>query len=115
MTKTKRKGLPVHEVGSGNIFADLGLPNAEEHQLKAALTVQLKRLIAERELTQSAVARILGIKQPDLSNLLRGQFRGHSVEKLMRLLTAFEQDVEITVKLHRKRGESGRITFIPAA
>ncbi len=110
---TKKKRLPAHEVGSGNIFADLGLPNAEEHQLKAALVVQLKRLIAERELTQSATARLIGMKQPDLSNLLRGQFRGHSVEKLMRLLTAFEQDVEITVRPHRKRGEAGRITFIP--
>jgi hypothetical protein len=44
--KAKRKGLPVHKVGSGNIFADLGLPNAEEHQLNAALTVQIKRLTA---------------------------------------------------------------------
>jgi predicted XRE-type DNA-binding protein len=111
----KKKRLPAHEVGSGNIFADLGLPNAEEHQLKAALVVQLKRLIAERELTQSAAAKLMGVKQPDLSNLLRGQFRGHSVEKLMRMLTTFEQDVEITVKPHRKRGEAGRITFIPAA
>ena len=49
---TTRKKLPAHEKGSGNIFADLGLPNAEEHQLKAALVVQLKRLIAERELTR---------------------------------------------------------------
>jgi predicted XRE-type DNA-binding protein len=111
---TKKKRLPAHEVGSGNIFADLGLPNAEEHQLKAALIVQIKRLIAERELTQSAAAKLMGIKQPDLSNLLRGQFRGHSVEKLMRMLTTFEQDVEITVRPHRKRGEAGRITFIPA-
>jgi predicted XRE-type DNA-binding protein len=115
MKRTKKKKLPAHDVGSGNIFADLGLPGAEEHHLKAALVVQLKRLIAEYELTQSAAAKKIGIKQPDLSNILRGHFRGHSVEKLMRLLTAFEQDVEITVKPHRKRGEAGRITFIPAA
>jgi predicted XRE-type DNA-binding protein len=115
MMSTKKKKLPAHEMGSGNIFADLGLPHAEEHQLKAALIVQLKRLIAERELTQSAAAKLMGIKQPDLSNLLRGRFRGHSVEKLMRMLTAFEQDVEITVRPHRKRGEAGRITFVCAA
>jgi predicted XRE-type DNA-binding protein len=109
------KKLQSHEIGSGNIFADLGLPNAEEHQLKAALVVQLKRLIAERGLTQTAAAKLVAIKQPDLSKLLRGQFRAVSVEKLMRMLTAFDQDVEITVRPHRKRGEAGRITFIPAS
>jgi predicted XRE-type DNA-binding protein len=112
MMSTKK--LPAHEIGSGNIFADLGLPNAEEHQLKAALVVQLKRLIAERDLTQTAAAKLIELKQPDLSKLLRGQFRLVSVEKLMRMLTAFNQDVEITVRPHRKRGQAGRITFIPA-
>jgi predicted XRE-type DNA-binding protein len=114
-TMTTRKKLPAHEKGSGNIFADLGLPNAGEHQLKAALVVQLKRLIAERELTQTAAARLIEMKQPDLSKLLRGDFRLVSVEKLMRMLTAFDQDVEITLKPHRKRGEAGRIAFISAA
>jgi predicted XRE-type DNA-binding protein len=109
-----RKKLPAHEKGSGNIFADLGLPNAEEHQLKAALVVQLKRLIAERELTQTAAAKLIVMKQPDLSKLLRGDFRLVSVEKLMRMLTAFDQDVEITLKPHRKRGKAGRIAFIAA-
>ncbi len=109
------KKLPAHTRGSGNIFADLGLPNAEEHQLKAALLVQLKRLIAERELTQTDAAKLVNMKQPDLSKLLRGHFRLVSVEKLMRMLTAFDQDIEITVKPHRKRGETGRITFISAA
>jgi len=64
------------------------VPNAEEHQLKAALVVQLKRLIAERELTQTAAAKLIEMKQPDLSKLLRGDFRLVSVEKLMRMLTA---------------------------
>jgi predicted XRE-type DNA-binding protein len=112
MMSTKK--LPTHEIGSGNIFADLGLPNAEEHQLKAALILQLKRLIAERDLTQTAAAKLIKLKQPDLSKLLRGQLRLVSVEKLMRMLTAFDQDVEITLKPHRKRGEAGRITFISA-
>ncbi len=111
---TKKK-LPAHTKGSGNIFAALGLPNAEEHQLKAVLVVQLKHLIAERGLSQVATAKLVEMKQPDLSKLLRGQFKLVSVEKLLRMLTAFDQDVEITVKPHRKRGETGRITFIPAA
>jgi predicted XRE-type DNA-binding protein len=54
------------------------------------------------------------MKQPDLSKLLRGQFKLVSVEKLMRMLTAFDQDVEIAVKPHGTRGEAGQITFIPA-
>ena len=111
---TKKK-LAAHTKGSGNIFADLGLPNAEEHQLKAVLVVQLKHLIAERGLSQVAAAKLVEMKQPDLSKLLRGQLKLVSVEKLLRMLTAFDQDVEITVKPHRKRGETGRITFIPAA
>jgi predicted XRE-type DNA-binding protein len=108
----KNKPLPEFEVGSGNIFADLGLPNPEEHQLKAALVVQLHRLIKARKLTQTASAKLIGIKQPDLSNILRGHYQGFSIERLMRMLTAFDQDVEITVRPRRsKKGESGRITF----
>ncbi|MGY3131128.1 putative XRE-type DNA-binding protein [Bradyrhizobium sp. USDA 4501] len=113
MMSTKKK-LPAHSRGSGNIFADLGLANAEEDQLKAALVIQLKRLMAEREITQTEAAKLVEMKQPDLSKLLRSHFKLVSVEKLLRMLTAFDQDVEITVKPHRKRGEVGRITFIPA-
>jgi predicted XRE-type DNA-binding protein len=107
-TASLRKGLRQH-------FADLGLPHAEEHQLKAALVVQLKRLITERKLTQTAAAKLIEMKQPDLSKLLRGDLRLVSVEKLMRMLTAFDQDVEITLKPHRKRGRAERIAFISAA
>ena len=110
-----KKKLPAHTKGSGNIFADLGLPNAQKHQLKAALILEPKRLIAQRDLTQTAAARLVEMKQPDLSKLLRGDFRLASVEKLMRMLTVFDQDVEITLKPRGKRGEPGRITFIRAA
>ena len=110
----KKAALPAHDVGSGNIFADLGLPNAEEHQLKAALVVQLGRLIKARKLTQIAAAKLVGIKQPDLSKILRGHYQGFSVARLMRMLTAFDQDVEIITRPHRKAGEAGRIIFSPA-
>ncbi|MGY0576308.1 helix-turn-helix domain-containing protein [Bradyrhizobium sp. RDM12] len=103
MMSTKKKKLPAN-----------GLPNADEHQLKAALIEQLKWLMAEREITQTEAAKLVGVKQPNLSKLLRGQFRLVSVEKLLRMLTAFDQDVEIKVKPRRKRGEAGRITFIRA-
>jgi predicted XRE-type DNA-binding protein len=100
------------EVGSGNIFADLGLPDSDELLLKAQIVVTLHRLIKAHKLTQTAAAKRIGIGQPDLSNVLRGRYRGYSVERLMRMLTAFDQDVEITVRPRRKKkGATGEITF----
>ena len=101
----------IVEAGSGNIFADLGLPDAEETLLKAQVVSVLHRLIKARKLTQTAAAKLVGVSQPDMSHILHGQFRGWSVERLMRMLTAFEQDVEIIVRPHRKAGETGRITL----
>ncbi len=112
---TSKKDSPALTQGSGNVFADLGLPDAEELHLKASLVFELKRLIAEREMTQTAAAKMTAMSQPDLSKLLRGQLQLASVEKLMRMLTAFDQDIEITIRPRRKRGEAGRITLIPAA
>jgi len=111
-----KKPLPAHENGSGNIFADLGLPNAGEHLLKASLVVQLHRLIKARKLTQTTAAKRIGVKQPDLSKILHGHFQGFSLERLMRMLTAFDQDVEITVRPRRRKSKvGGRITFNTAA
>ena len=111
----KKVGIKI-EGGSGNIFADLGLPNAQEHLLKASLVVQLHRLIKARKLTQVAAAKLIGVKQPDLSNILRGHYQGFSLERLMRMLTAFDQDVEITVRPRRGKSKSGgRITVKPMA
>jgi predicted XRE-type DNA-binding protein len=111
----KKEPLPKFDVGSGNIFADIGLPNPEEHLLKAQLVVQLGQLIKARKLTQTAAAKRLGVKQPDLSNILRGRFRGYSVERLMRMLTALDQDIDIVVRPRKKAGKPGRITLIQAA
>ncbi len=111
----KKRRIKV-EVGSGNIFADLGLPDADEMLLKAQIVVALHRLIAARKLTQTAAAKRIGIGQPDLSNVLRGRFRGYSAERLMRMLTAFDQDVDITVRPRRgKSKQGGRIRFNAAA
>ena len=106
---TKRK-IEAHE-SSGNVFADLGLPDSEERQLKAGIVAELQRLIKERELTQVKAAKLVGVSQPDLSHLLRGDFDDYSAERLMKMLTAFEQDIEIIMKPHRKAGQRGRITF----
>lgn len=100
------------EVGSGNVFVDLGLPDAEDLLLKSQIVVELHRLIKVRKLSQTAAAKRIGIGQPDLSNVLRGRFRGYSAERLMRMITAFDQDVDIIVRpRRRKSGEGGRIRF----
>ena len=110
-----KKSQPKVEVGSGNIFADLGLPDADDMLLKSTIVIELRRLIQERKLTQTAAAKLIGIGQADLSKILRGHFRGYSEARLLRMLTAFDQDVEITTRPHRKRGAAGRIIFTPRA
>ncbi len=92
--------------GSGNVFADLGFANPEREELKARLTLQIYRLIKTRGLTQAQAGEVLGIKQPHVSSLMRGQSGAFSVERLMNFLAALGQDVQITVKSTRKpRGE----------
>lgn len=97
-----RKSKTGVEEGSGNVFADLGFPNAEREQLKAHLTLQIYRLIKARKLTQGAAGKILGIQQPHVSALMRGQSGAFSVERLIAFLTALGQDVEITVRPTRR-------------
>src|SRR5215831_11687542 len=94
----KRRDKIQIKGGSGNVFADLGFPNAEREQLKAHLTLRIYRLIKQRGLTQAEAGKILGIRQPHVSALMRGQSGAFSVERLMDFLTALGQDVEITVK-----------------
>jgi predicted XRE-type DNA-binding protein len=99
--KATKKPKIEHEVGSGNVFADIGLPNAEEHLIKAQLVHKIDTLMEARGLKQKDAAALLGIRQPDVSKMLRGDFRQFSVERLMRFLVALGQDVEIVVKPHR--------------
>ena len=83
--------------GSRNVFADLGLPDADTHALKAELVRQIAALIAEQGLTQAEVAARLGMSQPDVSKMLKGQFRPISLERLIRCLVALGQSVTIAV------------------
>jgi predicted XRE-type DNA-binding protein len=83
---------------SGNVFADLGIPHPEQELLKAKLTLQIYRLIRSRNLTQTEAGKILGIKQPHVSTLMRNRSGAFSVERLMNFLTALGQDVEISVR-----------------
>jgi predicted XRE-type DNA-binding protein len=110
----RRRKIEAHE-SSGNIFADLELPDAEGLLLKSGIVIELHRLIKERGLTQIKAAKLLGITQPDLSRLLRGDLEAYSAERLMKMLTVFDHDIEIVMMPRRKAGERGRITFKSAA
>jgi len=101
--------------GSDNIFADLNLPDAETHFLKAQIVSEIYRLINERRLTQVQAGKRMGISQPEVSRMLKGHFREYSIDRLMKFLTTFDRDVEIVVKPQKKTGKSGRIRFVPAA
>ena len=89
------------EAGSGNVFADIGLPNAQEHLVKAQLVYKIDGLMKARGLKQATAAKLFGVKQPDVSKMLRGDFRQFSVERLLRFLVALGQDVDIVVRPHR--------------
>jgi predicted XRE-type DNA-binding protein len=89
-----KKNLPVKR-GSGNIFADIGLPDAEKHLVKAQIVVAIGNLIRNQDLTQAAAARKMGLKQPDVSKLLDGRLEGFSLERLIGFLLALGNDVTI--------------------
>ncbi len=103
-----RGRLPRHEVGSGNLFADAGLPDAELHLLKAEIVNRIDDIMRQRRLTQAAAARLMGIGQPDVSKMLRGLFRGFSLERLLVFLAALGQDVTIDLR-RRARRKTGSI------
>jgi len=100
--------------GSGNVFADLGLPQPEERLAKATLALALSRLIRARGLTQKAVAEQLGIDQPKVSHLLHGRLAGFSTERLLSFLTALGRDVEIIVKAPPRSRRRGRLRVTAA-
>jgi predicted XRE-type DNA-binding protein len=111
------KNIEVHE-GGANVFADLGLPDAENHFLKAQIVAELYRLTTERKLTQQKVGALMGISQPEVSRLFKGHFREYSVDRLIAFLTAFDRDIEIIARPRDKRGKKaqrGQITFRPVA
>jgi len=97
------------ERGSGNVFADLGRPDADAHLLKAELVTRIDKIIRQRGLKQVEAAKVLGQSQPEVSRLLRGSIREYSVERLLRLLTALGRDVEIVIRDPRSQ-RRGRLS-----
>jgi predicted XRE-type DNA-binding protein len=85
------------EAGSGNVFTDLGYPDAKERRLKVELAMEVNRVLQARELTQTQAARALDILQPHVSDLARYRLNRFSVERLMQFLTHLGKDVEIRI------------------
>ena len=109
-----RKNIAVTP-GSGNVFADLGLPNAEELGTKLRLCFVINKILAERKLTQAEAARVLGVNQPKISALMSYKLEGFSVERLMHFAIALEHDVVIEIRPHRKTTGTARVLVVGAA
>ena len=99
---------------SGNVFADLELPDAEERLVKASLAIEIERILTQRQLTQRAAAELLGIDQPKVSQLVRGRLAGYSTERLMGFLTTLGRDIDIVVRAAPRSRRQGRVKVVAA-
>jgi predicted XRE-type DNA-binding protein len=100
--------------GTANVFADLGFPDAAERQAKLRLAYALNQVLDERKLSQAEAAKVLGVTQPKVSALRHYKLAGFSVERLMNLLTAVDQDVEIVIRRKPRSRKAGRISVVAA-
>jgi hypothetical protein len=98
------------EESSGNVFADLGFPNPEEHLLKAELALQISKAISRHRYTQTEAAARMGIDQPKVSKLIRGHLREFSIDRLLRFLNALDQDIEIVIREKPKTRKKATLT-----
>ena len=111
MVKKREDKIRV-KPGSGNVFADLGFDEPEEELTRAQLASHIRQIIKRRRLTQATAASLMGIDQPKVSALVNGRLANFSSERLMRLLTALGQDVEITIKAKPRSRAHGRIRVV---
>jgi predicted XRE-type DNA-binding protein len=110
--KTKMiEGIEVHR-GSGNVFADLGLADAEKLKIKTGLVIEIRKAMQARSLTQQEAADLMGISQPKVSDMMRGDFTNLSERKLMDCLTRLGYDIEI--KVRPARTEVGHLVLATA-
>jgi predicted XRE-type DNA-binding protein len=100
--------------GTGNVFADLGFPDAAERQAKLRLAYALNQVLDGRALSQADAAKVLGLTQPKVSALRNYKLAGFSVERLMNLLTAVDQDVEIVIRKKPRSRKAARISVVAA-
>ena len=107
--------MPIKfEMGSGNVFADLGIKNPEEALAKAELVRQIDRAIRRKKLTQKKAAALLDIDQPKISALLHGRFGGFSLERLIRFLNMLGADVRINIQPNRRSRKKGSLSITSA-
>ena len=111
MGKRSQVGLEV-EVGSGNVYADLGYPDADEMLIKAQLVSKIADILKRKGLNQTQAAALLGLTQPKLSNLMSGQFRGFSERRLMDCLTRLGRDVQIVVTTAPRSRAGGKLSVV---
>jgi predicted XRE-type DNA-binding protein/phage-related protein len=100
--------------GTGNVFADLGFPDAAERQAKLRLACALNQVLEARELSQADAAKVMGLTQPKISALRHYKLAGFSLERLMNLLTALDQDVEIVIRRKPRSRKAARISVVAA-
>ena len=100
------------EKGTSSVYQDLGLPDAAEMQVKATLAAKIGEIIKHRHLTQVQASEILGIPQPKLSGMLRGQFRGISEAKMIECMNRLGRDVEIVVRKPSRSRLVGRTSVV---
>jgi predicted XRE-type DNA-binding protein len=111
---SKQDDLFIEE-GSGNVFADLGFADPDTHLLKAQLVTRVAEAMQARKMTQIAAAKATGSTQPEMSRILRGQFRSVSVERLLAMLTRLGCEVDIVVRPQGRPTESAVIHFAESA
>ena len=112
MSKHKIREDRAVYASTGNVYADLGYPDADEMLVKAQLVSKIAELVKHRGLTQVEAAKLLGLTQPKISAMLRGQFRGFSERKLIDCLTSLGRDVQIVIKEAPQRRASGKVTIV---
>jgi predicted XRE-type DNA-binding protein len=110
----KRRNSVVTQ-SSGNVFADLGLPNAEELGAKVRLCFAINKILQARSMTQVKAARVLGVSQPKVSALRGYKLEGFSVERLMHFVTALEHDVVIEIRPKVEKKREARVMVVSAA
>ena len=101
-----------HTISSGNVFADLGFPDADERLAKADLALRISILIKAQGLTQARAAEMLGVDQPKVSALVRGSLAGFSMERLMRFILVLGDDVDITIRKRKPSSERAHLHVV---
>jgi predicted XRE-type DNA-binding protein len=114
MASRNAKGEDQVIRGTGNVFEDLGYSDATERQAKLRLAYALNQILEERKLSQAEAANVLGVTQPKVSALRHYKLAGFSVERLLNLLTALDQDIDIVIKRKPRSRRAARISVVAA-